>query len=131
MFESLFYSGITVLAALIIAILFSVFIFFFSGVFAKTFLPINAFPGTIEIGFFTLIGKSIIQFIVGTAVLCVLSKFILVGFSEDLNRQIRWLDYRGDPTSEAVNFVFIIGAPCFVHYVMCLIGTYGRRKIEE
>lgn len=132
MFEALSWNGITVLGALLIAIVFAGYVFVFSGVMAKLFLPINIFPGTVHADPLSMVGKSIIPFVIGVALFGLASRLIILGFSEQLSRDLnRWFNWRGEPTEAAVGFAIITGLPCLAHYVMCLVTTYGNRKREE
>lgn len=132
MFEVLSANGITVLGALLIAIVFAGYVFVFSGVMASLFLPINIFPGTVHTDLLSIIGKSIIPFLIGVALFGIASRLIILGFSERLSRELNYvIDWRGNPTDAAVGFAIVIGLPCLAHYVMCLVTTYGNRKREE
>lgn len=129
MFETLFWGGITVLGALLIAILFAVYVFVFSGILAKLFLPINLFPGTVETDPFSLFGKSIIPFLIAVIVFGVAVRLVIIGFSEELSRRLdRFFHWDWEPTEAAIDFAIVVFIPCFVHYVMSLAGTFGNRK---
>lgn len=129
MFELLFWEGITVLGAFLIGVVFMGYIFAFSGVMAKIFLPINLNPGMVEADIVTIIGKSLIPFVVCAGFFGVLSRLIILGFSERLSNGLtRWYHWDWSLTESAVNFGIIIGVPCLIHYVMCIFPTYANRR---
>jgi hypothetical protein len=91
MFEALFWGGITVLGAFLIGVIFAAYVFVFSGVMARLFLPINLYPGTVEVDPFTLFGKLIIAFAISASAFGLAARLIILGFSEDLSRRLNRL----------------------------------------
>jgi len=129
MFEASFHDGITVLGALLIAILFGIYVFTFSGVMALLFLPINMSPGRIETDPWTLFGRSIGPFVIATVFFGIAARLVIVWFSESLSGSLNhWFDWRGWPTYEAAYFLLIVGLPCLIHYILVLVGTFNNCK---
>ncbi|MCA3364950.1 MAG: hypothetical protein INF79_04960 [Roseomonas sp.] len=131
LFEAFFYDGITVLGALLIAIVFAIFVFCFSGLSAQKFFPVNAFPGQVKVDLSLLIRKSIVSFFSCSLVFLVVSRLIILGFSEDLNRRLTVFAWNGSLSEKFVYFLVILFVPCFLFYLFVLFGTAQNSKRDH
>ncbi|PJB73309.1 MAG: hypothetical protein CO093_01060 [Alphaproteobacteria bacterium CG_4_9_14_3_um_filter_47_13] len=113
-------SDITVLASLLMAIVFGGIVFFSSGVYAMKLFYINANPGSRSATLGEIIAKTIWPFLLFCAGFIISSRFIVFGFSKKLDREFS--GYNGE--EEFFWFCLFICIPLIVHYIMVLFPTY-------
>jgi hypothetical protein len=119
MFEA-FRSGITVLGALLIAILFAIFIYLFSSRSEKIFESVKNSPTQSKINFYYLLQKSFMLFLVYSLSFIFLARLVIVGFSQELNREMEFLNLNRYNFPQFVYFVTIMLLPCGLFYVFNL-----------
>ena len=131
LFEAFFYDGITVLGALLIAIVFAAFVFCFSGLSAHKFFPVNGFPGQVKVDIFLLFRKSFISFLFCSLAFIVVARIIILGFSEDLHRRMSVCAWKGCLYEQLAYFLVILFVPCFLFYLFILLGTAQNTKRDR
>jgi hypothetical protein len=121
-FEAGFHSGISLVAALILGILFGVFVFAASGAYAFRLFRFNIEPGRYSASALTLVGLTFWRFLLATTLFGVVARLVVFGFAPSLSREIRWQSYYGI-ADEGPLFVLIILAPALLHYASCILTT--------
>lgn len=117
-FDAAMYETISIIASLLLAIVFGIVVFAASGAYAMRLLAYNWTPGRVPVGAGTLIGRTIFHFLGITTVYVIASRLIIFGFSKDISEDIPMFQ------EEFLPFVLIVSAPVFAHYVMSVFGTY-------
>ena len=120
MFEA-FRSGITVLGALLIAILFAIFIYISSSRTAKIFESIKNPPIQFKIDFYFLLKKSFLPLLGYSVSFIFLAWIVIVGFSQELNRELEFLHLDRYNFPKFIYFVVIMLLPCCLFHVSNLL----------
>jgi hypothetical protein len=132
-FDAVFSRDISIIASLLMAVIFGITVFIASGIYAAKLFRYNAIPGRVSAKLSELLLKTVWPFLGLCVGFTVLTRLIVFGFSKDLTRQIRMFDYRGNVEEDFVQFVLIVIAPLLLHYAMCIYPTYfnATRKNQD
>ncbi len=124
LFDAVFREDISIIASLLMAIIFGILVFFASGIYAMRLFKYNVVPGRNPATLWELVTKTMWPFVGLSIGYAVVTRLIIFGFSKNINREIRAFDYRGNIEEEFVQFIMIVLVPVLIHYAMCIYPTH-------
>jgi hypothetical protein len=126
--EAAYSDGVTVLAALLMAIIAAFTIFGLTAIYVTGLARLDATTFSYRRSVFQIVSKTGIPFAVGSAVYILACLLIVFGFSEDLSRDIgRWTLYRyGRANDDFITFCLMVWGPVLAHYAMVIFGSRFR-----
>lgn len=111
---------ISIIATLLISVVFSVTLFHVTGKYALNLFYINGTSRPSRVSLSEIIGKTFSEFFVSLLAYFLVSRGIVFGFSKRLNQE---LSSNYDGTEQLIGFLLIIAIPFFLHYAMVLYPT--------
>ena len=130
-FDSLFNESISIVAALLLAVMVGVYVLIGSYLQANQLLRYNWSPGAVPAKLSELVAKTLISFLALSAVFVLISRAIIFGFSKNLSSDIKLLTWRGGVDESVIMFLIIVLVPLFLHYAMSLFGTYNNANASR
>lgn len=131
-FDAFFRHDITTVAAMLLAVLLSGFIFLGTKSYASRLFTYNTSNEPLGVPFDTLFFKVAAPFFGFLLSFLVLSRLVVFGFSKRLNGDLdRFFDYHGSLREEVFYFLFVIAAPLTIHLLMCLYSTWNRNILHS
>ncbi|MFN3317568.1 MAG: hypothetical protein ACK43M_02405 [Allorhizobium sp.] len=126
--EASYYDGVTVLAALLMAIIAALTIFALTAIYVTGLARLDATSFSYRRSVFQIIAATGLTFAGGSAIYILACLLIVFGFAEDLSRDIgRWSFYRyGRANEDFITFCLIVWGPVLAHYAMVLFGSRFR-----
>jgi len=125
-FDATFRADLSIISSLLMSIVFGFLVFAASGVYASKLLEFNWTPGRVPARLSQIIGRTFWYFLGMMAVYAIVIRLIIFGFSKRMNNNIDLFDYRGNIDEEFIVFLIIIFIPFFIHYAMCVFGTFNN-----
>lgn len=132
-FDALFRDSISIVAALLLAILIAIYVFIGSSIQASQLLRYNWTPGAVPARLSELVAKTLLSFVGLSVVFVLVSRAIIFGFSKSLSKEIKlFLGHRSQNLEESF-FIFlgIVMLPLLLHYAMSLFGTYSNANAKS
>ncbi len=126
--EAAYSDGVTVLAALLMAIVAALAIFGLTAIYVMGLARLDAFSFSARRSVFRIVSATGVAFAIGSCVYILACLLIVFGFSEDLSRDIgRWTLYRfGRANEDFITFCLIAWGPMMAHYAMIVFGSRYR-----
>lgn len=121
--DAAFYSGVSVIASLLMATILALLVFFISGVYAIKLASFRFDKTASDGSWGSILGRTILPFILSAIGYFVVSRLVVFGFSKDLSKHLRMFGYRGQLEEDFVVFAIIVIAPVVIHYLMILFSA--------
>lgn len=121
-FEFAYYTGITTIGSILLAIIFGLFVFFVSGIYSARLLSYNWSQDKVPADSYELIGKTFYHLLAAFISYAIIDYLVIFGFSERLSRSI---------DSDALPYLIVIITPIVVHYAMCIFSTYKNCNLPS
>ncbi len=119
---------LTIVGAILLGLVFGVWVFVVSGVYALRLLPYNWQPGREHATLGTLVSKTVLPLLIAYTTYLVLARLIIFGFSKRLSDRIEVFGYRDSISDTFLEYMLIIAFPVSLHYAMTIFSTYQNCK---
>ncbi|MCH8347571.1 MAG: hypothetical protein IH901_03630 [Proteobacteria bacterium] len=127
-FDAAFYEDISIVASLLISIVFGFSIYFLSEVYEVRLLKFYDFSNQKPVKIRQLVKETLWPFLGMCVGSIVVSRLILFGFSKKLSHDIDLFDRDWGVDESFIYFTFIILVPFLIHYSMNIFPTYKETK---